>query len=101
MAGKKRRSLARRRKLARQWQGSGLTAQEFYEEHRVGQSSLRRWVCELRASEGPTATPAGFVEIASVAPPAPRVRLVVGTIVLEFDELPPVEYVTALWRAAC
>ena len=69
--------------------------------HGLTAGSLSRWVREFRDSE--EEAPRGeFVEVPTAAPVSSGVvRVRVGTVTIEFDQLPPVEYVAALGRAAC
>ena len=103
-AKRKMRRPSTRRRLAQRWLDSGLTAREFASVHGVSSSSLHRWATELRAQKRPP-QPAGFIEVASATVPAPAapmsVRLVVGNVSLELDQLPPTEYVLALGGLRC
>ena len=94
----KRRSPASRRRLAARWLDSGMTAREFAAAHGLSISSLDRWARELRGRQATRGERAGFVEVSSVAPPAASVRLIVGSVTVELDHLPPAEYVAALGR---
>ena len=102
-AKRRQRSAATRRRLAELWLKSGVTQRRFAVEHGVAASSLARWAGELRDSRRDMAAPAGFLEVAPVAAPPPLmlVRLTVGAVTLELEQLPPVEYVLALGAAAC
>ena len=101
MGAKRRmRSLAARRRLARRWVESGLTAREFALVHDVSRSSLNRWARELRESAAPV-RPAGFIEVTPAAVKSMAVKLRVGGVTLELDRLPPAEYVVALGAASC
>ncbi|GAB4293093.1 MAG: hypothetical protein Kow0067_19550 [Coriobacteriia bacterium] len=102
-ARRRQRSAATRRRLAERWLASGVTQRRFAEEHGVPPSSLARWVQQLRRSDAAAAPPAGFLEVTQVTAPAPAmsVRLTVGSVTLELERLPPVEYVVALGAATC
>lgn len=95
-----RRDLATRRRLARQWLDSGLSAREFCSAHGLALSSLQRWTRELRESGLVRQAPGRFLEV-TPAPPSRSVRLSVGGVTLELEQLPPVGYVAALGRATC
>lgn len=102
-ARRRQRSAAMRRRLAERWLASGMTQRRFAEEHGLAVSSLARWVQQVRRSQEATAAPAGFLELRPVTASGSRmsVRLTVGAVTLELNELPPVEYVVALGAARC
>ncbi len=102
--GTKRRMRRRatRRRWAARWLDSGMTAREFCDAHGLALSSLSRWTRDLRESRRTREAAAGFVEVDThVAAPPTGVRLVVGSVTLELEQLPPAEYVAALGRLAC
>jgi transposase-like protein len=101
MAGKrKRRALPTRRRWAQRWLDSGLTQREFAGQHGLTVASLSRWARELRDDDDAEAQ-GEFVEVGAATPVRCAVRVRVGAVTLEFDQLPPAEYVAALGRAAC
>ena len=95
---RKYRGRAVRARWARRWLESGLTTKRFAREHGLAPASLARWARELRTSEAPAAQ---FVEVAAVSVPRLAVRVIVGPVVLEFEDLPPAEYVAALAGRPC
>ena len=100
---RRRRNAASRRRWARRWRESGQSARAFAAEHGLALSSLSRWSSELREHEAAAATAGAFIEVTAAPKPAVPVpvRVVVGGVRLEFDQLPPAEYIVALGRAAC
>ncbi len=102
---RKRRNLGSRRRWAKRCLESGLPQREFAMAHGLAVSSLDRWVREFcRSRDDPAEqAAAGFVEVtaAEPAPPAMVVRVIVGSVTLEFEQLPPAEYVVALGRISC
>lgn len=72
--------------------GGSQTA--FARERGLATTSFQRWLRRLRAE----ARPMRFVELAAAVepPPSTLVRVRLGDVILEFDALPPVEYVAAL-----
>ncbi len=102
MAGKRKmRALATRRRWAKRWVDSGLTQRQFAAEHGLTAGSLSRWAREF--SGVVEAEVAGeFVEVGPAELPREvSVVLRVGGVTIEFDQLPPAEYVAALGRASC
>ena len=100
---RKMRSLASRRRWARRWLESQTSQHDFAALHGLSEGSLSRWIRDYRCSHGVAEEPGRFVEV-TTEPPAPAamaVRVVVGSVTLEFGRLPPVEYVAALGRLSC
>lgn len=80
---------------------SELSITAFAKRRGLPLSSLQRWRKRLR-EEGPTPS-VRFVELESTcappAPPTPPVRMSLSSgIVMEFEALPPVEFVATLHR---
>lgn len=106
-AKRKRRDLGSRRRWAKRCVNSGLTQRAFAAEHELCVGSLGRWVREFRRSrEEQDGELAGFVEVTAAKPappppPAMAVRVIVGSVTLEFGQLPPADYVAALGRISC
>ena len=99
---RKMRRASTRTRWAKRWVESGLTQREFAERHGLTAGSLSRWIRELRDGEAEEAVPGEFVEVPTgVAVGCGVVRLRVGAVTVEFDQLPPADYVVALGRAAC
>ncbi len=82
-----------------------MTLRAFAAEHELCVGSLGRWVREYRGSrEELDKAPAGFIEVTAAKPALPAtmaVRVIVGSVTLEFGQLPPAEYVAALGRISC
>lgn len=100
---RRNRSRASRQRLAQRWMDSGLTAREFATAHGLTVSSLSRWARELREAQTELAGGGTFVDVTpppSAAKPL-AVRLTVGAVTVELDDLPPAEYLAALGRALC
>ncbi len=101
MAKKRKiRRASTRTRWAQRWAESGLTQREFAEKHGLTAGSLSRWIRELR--DGEEVASGEFVELPTPTPiRSGVVRVRIGAVTIEFDQLPPVEYVAALGRAAC
>ena len=100
---RKMRSLASRRRWARRWLDSQTSQHDFAALHGLSEGSLSRWVRDFRRSHRVAEEPGRFVEVTAEPPAtaAMAVRIVVGSVTLEFGQLPPAEYVAALGRISC